>query len=99
MRRYWNKNLEIRVSRSTGVVFLRASLKSAAVVAFLMALLNVRTARSAILFEDGWYGATVTCQIPFLRVNSWNSVLVKAVPLSETRTSGRLCVAKMERSF
>ena len=84
--RYWNKNLEILVSRSLGVVLLRASL-------------TVCTARSAIPLEDGWYGATVTCRIPFLFVNSWNSILVKAVLLSETRTSGRPCIGKVERSF
>ena len=38
-------------------------------------------------------------QIPFLFVNSVNSVLVNGVPLSDTKTSGMPCVAKRVRKW
>ena len=46
------------------------------------------TALSTRPFDAGWYGGVRTCRIPFLFRNSANSVLVKAVALSYTSTSG-----------
>ena len=50
-------------------------------------------------FVAGWYGEDVTCLIPFLLTNSWNSRLVKAVLLSVTSISGNPWVENMWRNL
>lgn len=40
-----------------------------------------------MVLSAGWYGAPVMCLIWFLSMNSWNSLLVNATPLSDTRMS------------
>ncbi len=39
---------------------------------------------------EGWYGAEVVCQIPFVFTKSLNSALVNTDPLSDTSSSDAL---------
>ena len=73
--RYVRRNREIRSSSGMDGAFLRYVLK-------------VWTALSARPLVAGWYGAEVLCRIPLRRMNSSNSELVKADPLSDTNSSG-----------
>ena len=52
-----------------------------------------------ILYEDEWWGALVTCLIPFCLQNSWNSSPVNAVALSLIITSGNPWLLKEARSL
>ena len=44
------------------------------------------------IFVAGWYGAEVTCLIPFLLRKVENSSLVNAVLLSDTISSSNTCM-------
>ena len=46
-------------------------------------------------FDDGWYGEVQICVMPFALINSANSWLVKADPLSVTTVSERPIVEKV----
>lgn len=48
----------------------------------------IHVLRSASPLDAGWYGADVTCRIPFVARKSANSALVKHVPLFVTIVSG-----------
>ena len=60
--------------------------------------LTVWTACLAWPLLDGWYGAEVTCLIPFFCVKSLNSLLVNEGPLSVTIICGSLYVVCKHRS-
>ena len=61
--------------------------------------LNDWTARSASPFVEGWYGADVTCRMPFLDMNSLNSLLTNDGPLSVTISCGNPWVENTTFSF
>ena len=81
--RYWKRKREICVSRLTPPG----------------SFLSVCTALSARPLDAGWYGALVRCLMPLRWTNAANSSLVKAVPLTETITSGNPWVEKTSCSF
>ena len=58
-------------------------------VTFFRPRFTICTACSASPFDAGWYGADVTCLIPFFSRKVSNSSLVKQAPLSVTNISGR----------
>ena len=64
---------------------------------FFKVLLKIWTARSANPFVAGCYGAEVRCLIPLRLIKTQNSSLVKTLPLSETRISGKPNVANIVR--
>ena len=64
-----------------------------------MAAVSVWTPLSANPLEVGWYGILLRCLMPLASVNMANSALMKGVPLSDTKTSGRTCVSKTDLSF
>ena len=63
----------------------------------LTAFLKLWTMRSAKPLVDGWYGAPVTCRIPFISVKYLNSPDTNWGPLSDTTCSGRPILANKDR--
>ncbi len=60
-----------------------------------MSSLKVCTALSAKPLDEGWYGADVTCVIPFYVMNSLVCSLTKHCALSDTIISGIPRVLKL----
>ena len=65
---------------------------------FLSLLLMVCTACSASPFEEGWYGAYLTCLMPLRALNFENIFLLKLLALSDMITGGLPCVANVRRN-
>ena len=80
--RYLNRNRASHVSNDPGSHFFVLSL-------------NVCMARSANPFNARWYGADVTCRIPFCFVKS----SVKTLPLLVTSISGNPWVVNIDLIF
>ena len=105
-RRFINNSAGVAPVVLCGVVrYLRR--KSASLCSMALALLLSKTCftkasfttltdRSAAPFDWGWLGGTRVCLIPFLLINSPNSLEVNCGPLSDTTSSGKQCWGKYE---